>query len=121
MRDAAERREYEQAARERNRLRAMRSLLERQRIDNDARGHRSTSIAPRSTAPTPTSQVFQLRDGVLADRQSFYLRTRASASSGRSPRSSSPSTTPSGGAIPAQVIVQPEVDEEEPRRSASRC
>jgi excinuclease ABC subunit C len=63
---------YEDAARERNRLRAVRSLLERQRIANEGVGTLD-AIAVAVAEGEANAQVFQLRDGVLADRQSFYL------------------------------------------------
>jgi excinuclease ABC subunit C len=65
---------YEDAARERNRLRAVRSLLERQRVANDAVGTLDAiAVAVDPAAGEANAQVFQVRDGVLSDRQSFYL------------------------------------------------
>jgi excinuclease ABC subunit C len=72
MRTAAEEQRFEDAARERNRLRAVRSLLERQRVANDAVGTLD-AIAVAVAGPEANAQVFQVRDGVLSDRQSFYL------------------------------------------------
>src|SRR5205085_285458 len=60
------------AARERNRLRAVRSLLERQRVANEATGTLD-AIAVAVADGEANAQVFQVRDGVLSDRQSFYL------------------------------------------------
>ena len=93
MAAAAAAQEYEQAARERNRLRAMRSLLERQRIANDAVGTLD-AIALAVDGTDANAQVFQVRDGVLADRQSFYLENDGGLGLGRGrARSSSRSTT----------------------------
>ncbi len=72
MNAAAAAQEYEQAALERNRLRAVRSLLERQRVANDSVGSLD-AIAVAVDGADANAQVFQVRDGVLADRQSFYL------------------------------------------------
>jgi excinuclease ABC subunit C len=72
MRTAAEDQRFEDAARERNRLRAVRSLLERQRVANDAVGTLD-AIAVAVHETEANAQVFQVRDGVLSDRQSFYL------------------------------------------------
>ncbi len=72
MRIAAEEQRFEDAARERNRLRAVRSLLERQRVANDAVGTLD-AIAVAVHETEANAQVFQVRDGVLSDRQSFYL------------------------------------------------
>ncbi len=72
MRRAADERRFEDAARERNRLRAVRSLLERQRVANEAVGTLD-AVAVAVDGTEANAQVFQVRDGVLADRQSFYL------------------------------------------------
>src|SRR5438067_3962192 len=76
MHHAAEAQEFEQAAMYRNRLKAVRSLLERQRISNSAVGTLD-AIAVAADGTDANAQVFQVRDGVLADRQSFYLDNQA--------------------------------------------
>ncbi len=76
MREAAAEQRFEDAARERNRLRAVRSLLERQRVANDAVGTLD-AIAVAVADGEANAQVFQVRDGVLSDRQSFYLDNEA--------------------------------------------
>jgi excinuclease ABC subunit C len=76
MRAAAEEQRFEDAARERNRLRAVRSLLERQRVANDSVGTLD-AIAVAVHDAEANAQVFQVRDGVLSDRQSFYLDNEA--------------------------------------------
>ncbi|MGI8902362.1 MAG: excinuclease ABC subunit UvrC, partial [Solirubrobacteraceae bacterium] len=75
-RQAAEEQRFEQAALERNRLRAVRSLLERQKISNEAVGTLD-AIAVAVEETDANAQVFQVRDGVLSDRQSFYLLNEA--------------------------------------------
>jgi excinuclease ABC subunit C len=72
MRRAAAEQRFEDAARERNRLRAVRHLLERQRVANEAVGTLD-AVAVAVAGTDANAQVFQVRDGVLADRQSFYL------------------------------------------------
>src|SRR5258708_30954477 len=72
IRDAAAAQEFEQAAVERNRLRAMRSLMERQRVANESIGTLD-AVAVAVDGVDANAQVFQVRDGVLVDRQSFYL------------------------------------------------
>ena len=72
MREAAVRQDFEQATLERNRLRAVRSLLERQRVANEAVGTLD-AVAVALAGRDANAQVFQVRDGVLSDRQSFYL------------------------------------------------
>ena len=81
MRDAAAVHEFEQAAIERNRLQAVRSLLERQRVANEAVGTLD-AVAIAVSGVDANAQVFQVRDGVLSDRQSFYLANDAEASEG---------------------------------------
>ena len=72
MRAAAAEQEFEQATLERNRLRAVRSLLERRRVTNESVGT-FDAVAVAIDGREANAQVFQVRDGVLSDRQSFYL------------------------------------------------
>ena len=76
MKLAAADQEFELAAEFRNRLRAVRSLLERQRIASETVGTLD-AIAVAAEGADANAQVFQVRDGVLADRQSFYLENAA--------------------------------------------
>jgi excinuclease ABC subunit C len=69
---AAGEQDYEQAALERNRLQAVRALLERQRVASDSSGT-FDAVAVSVDGMEANAQVFQVRDGVLSDRQSFYL------------------------------------------------
>jgi excinuclease ABC subunit C len=75
MQAAAAEQRFEDAARERNRLRAVRSLLERQRVAHDSGTLDAIAVAVSETEAN--AQVFQVRDGVLSDRQSFYLDNEA--------------------------------------------
>jgi excinuclease ABC subunit C len=72
MHFAAGEQDYEQATIERNRLQAVRSLLERQRVA-DAGAGTYDAVAVAVDGVEANAQVFQVRDGVLSDRQSFYL------------------------------------------------
>jgi excinuclease ABC subunit C len=72
MRAAAAAEEFEQATLERNRLRAVHSLLERRRVANESVGTLD-AVAVAVDGREANAQVFQVRDGVLSDRQSFYL------------------------------------------------
>jgi excinuclease ABC subunit C len=69
-------RDYETAALERNRLQAVRALLERQRVANEGAGTYD-AVAVDVEGAEANAQVFQVRDGVLSDRQSFYLDNEA--------------------------------------------
>jgi excinuclease ABC subunit C len=76
MRAAAERQEFEEAARYRNRLTAVRHLAERQAADKRAIGTVDViGIAARGR--TAAVQVFPLRGGRLVDRHTFYLENEA--------------------------------------------
>jgi excinuclease ABC subunit C len=72
MHFAAGEQDYEQAALERNRLQAVRALLERQRVASESSGT-FDAVAVAVDGLEANAQVFQVRDGVLSDRQSFYL------------------------------------------------
>jgi excinuclease ABC subunit C len=72
MRTAAAAEEFEQATLERNRLRAVHSMLERRRVANESVGT-FDAVAVALDGREANAQVFQVRDGVLSDRQSFYL------------------------------------------------
>jgi len=76
MRAAAAAEEFEQATLERNRLRAVRSLLERRRVTAESVGT-FDAVAVAVEGREANAQVFQVRDGVLSDRQSFYLSNEA--------------------------------------------
>jgi excinuclease ABC subunit C len=75
MREAAAEQRFEDAARERNRLRGVHSLLERQRVSTGTGTLDAIAVAVADTEAN--AHVFQVRDGVLSDRQSFYLDNAA--------------------------------------------
>jgi excinuclease ABC subunit C len=79
---AAGERDYEQATSERNRLQAVRALLERQRVADDSSASMD-ALAVAVDGTDANAQVFQVRDGVLSDRQSFYLTNEAAHDAGR--------------------------------------
>jgi excinuclease ABC subunit C len=76
MRAAAADGEFAQATIERNRLQAVHSLLERRRVTSESVGT-FDAIAVAVDGKEANAQVFQVRDGVLSDRQSFYLSNEA--------------------------------------------
>jgi excinuclease ABC subunit C len=104
MQRAATDQAFEQAALFRNRLRAVRSLLERQRIANEAVGTLD-AIAVAAEGGDANAQVFQVRDGVLADRQSFYLENAARRDEGEVAEEFVLQYYATALAIPPQVIV----------------
>ena len=104
MFDASEHQEFELAANLRNRLRAVQSLLERQRISNEAVGTIDV-IAVAVEATDANAQVFQVRDGVLADRHSFYLTNEAQRDEAEVAEEFVLQYYATSPAIPPQVIV----------------
>jgi excinuclease ABC subunit C len=112
MKRAAAEHEFEQAAIERNRLRAVRSLLERQRVANEAVGTLD-AVAVAVQSIDANAQVFQVRDGVLSDRQSFYLDNAGERDAGEVATEFMLQYYGDQMAIPAQVIVQHAVEDRE--------
>jgi excinuclease ABC subunit C len=104
MYEAAEHQEFELAANLRNRLRAVQSLLERQRISNEAVGTIDV-VAVAAEGTDANAQVFQVRDGVLADRQSFYLHNEAGRDEAEVAEEFVLQYYATSPAIPPQVIV----------------
>jgi excinuclease ABC subunit C len=76
MEEAAAAREFERAAIHRDRLKAIQSLFERQRIAGGSVGT-ADLIGVAVEGADANAQVFQVRDGILAERQSFYLDNQA--------------------------------------------
>jgi excinuclease ABC subunit C len=76
MRDAAAAERYEEAARSRNRLFAIRHLAERQTADKRAVGTVDV-IGLAAEGARAAVQVFPLRDGKLIDRYRFHLENVA--------------------------------------------
>jgi excinuclease ABC subunit C len=76
MDGAAGAEEFERAALHRDRLKAIRSLFERQRVAGGSVGT-ADLIGVAVEGTDANAQVFQVRDGILAERQSFYLENQA--------------------------------------------
>jgi excinuclease ABC subunit C len=76
MEAAAKAEEFERAALHRDRLKAIRSLFERQRVAGGSVGT-ADLIGVAVEGSDANAQVFQVRDGILAERQSFYLENEA--------------------------------------------
>ncbi len=76
MRDASQAQNFEQAAKERDRIDAVRSLFSKERVVKRTVDS-ADFIAVATEGTDANAQVFQLRDGMLIDRHSFYLQNRA--------------------------------------------
>ncbi len=120
MKEAAAAQEYEQATLERNRLRAVHSLLERQRVANESVGTLD-AVAVALDGTEANAQVFQVRDGVLSDRQSFYLSNEAERGLAEVAEEFMLQFYAGHSSIPAQIVVQRElVQANSPTDSARR-
>src|SRR4051812_28856391 len=108
MHDAAGAQHFEEAALYRNRLRAVRSLLERQRVANESVGT-VDAIAVAVDGTDANAQVFQVRDGVLSDRQSFYLANEGERDLGEVVEQFALQYYGTATVIPPQIVVQREV------------
>jgi excinuclease ABC subunit C len=108
MRAAAAAQEYEQATLERNRLRAVHSLLERQRVANESVGTLD-AVAVALDGTEANAQVFQVRDGVLSDRQSFYLANETERDLAEVAEEFMLQYYAGHSSIPAQIVVQREL------------
>src|SRR5438874_8791974 len=108
MRAAAAAEEFEQATLERNRLRAVRSLLERRRVANESAGS-FDAVAVALDGRDANAQVFQVRDGVLSDRQSFYLANETEREPAEVGEEFMLQYYDGHGSIPALLVVQREL------------
>ncbi len=100
--------DFEQAALERNRLQSIRQLLERQRV-SDATAGSLDAVAVAVSGAEANAQVFQVRDGVLSDRQGFYLVNEAEHDVGRAAEEFMLQYYASALSIPALIVVAGEV------------
>lgn len=112
MKAAAAAQEFEQAALERNRVRAVRELLQRQRVANESVGTLD-AVAVAVSGTDANAQVFQVRDGVLSDRQSFYLANESEGGVGEVIEEFLLQYYGGALSIPAQIVVQGELEDEE--------
>ncbi len=110
MRAASAAQEFEQATLERNRLRAVHSLMQRQRVANESVGTLD-AVAVALDGRDANAQVFQVRDGVLSDRQSFYLANETERGVAEVAEEFMLQYYAGHMSIPPQVVVQRELVE----------
>ena len=108
MSEASEVHEFERAANYRDRLAAVRSLMQRQRIAGDGIGT-ADLVGVAVDGPDAHAQVFQVRDGVLAERQGFYLDNRAERDEGEVTEQFLAQYYSAAPAVPRLVVVGPAV------------
>ncbi len=110
MEDAAEAREFERAALHRDRLQAISSLFERQRVAGGTVGT-ADLIGVAAEGQDANAQVFQVRDGILAERQSFYLDNQAERDLAEVAEEFVGQYYSASPAVPRTVIVGPYLSE----------
>jgi excinuclease ABC subunit C len=111
MEEAAAATEFERAAVHRDRLAAIRSLFERQRVAGGSVGT-ADLIGVATEGADANVQVFQVRDGILAERQSFYLDNQAERDQADVAEEFIGQYYSASPSIPKTVVVGPYVDRE---------
>jgi excinuclease ABC subunit C len=110
MEEAAAAREFERAALHRDRLKAIQSLFERQRVAGGSVGT-ADLIGVAAEGQDANAQVFQVRDGILAERQSFYLDNQAERDLAEVAEEFVGQYYSASPAVPRTVIVGPYLSE----------
>jgi excinuclease ABC subunit C len=108
MEEAASAHEFERAAVHRDRLKAIRSLFERQRVAGGAIGT-ADLIGVATEGADANAQVFQVRDGILAERQSFYLDNQAERSPAEVAEEFIGQYYSASPAVPRTIVVAPDL------------
>ena len=110
MDEAAAAQEFERAALFRDRLAAVRSLMERQRVAGEAVGT-ADLIGVAVAGKEANAQVFQVRDGVLAERHGFYLENEGERGLAEVAEQFVAQYYEASPAVPPLVVVGPELAE----------
>src|SRR5262249_40520400 len=110
MREAAAEERFEDAARYRNRLRAIERLSERQAVERKSIG--TIDVIGVAVSPEPAAvQVFPLRDGRMVDRYSFHLENAAGEELGEVLEQFCLEYYGGAPSIPPQILVPREAGE----------
>jgi excinuclease ABC subunit C len=107
MKDAADGERFEEAARNRNRLFAVRHLAERQAADKRAVGTVDV-IGIAADGDRATVQVFPLRDGRLIDRYGFHLENVEGQDTATVLEAFAIEYYGSSPSVPPQIVVPPD-------------
>jgi excinuclease ABC subunit C len=110
MGEAAQAEEFERAAVYRDRLEAVRSLMERRSVASDSLDT-ADLIAVAVEGEDANAQVFQVRDGVLAERQGFYLSSGAERDEGEVTEEFIAQYYSAAPAVPRLIVVGPAMRE----------
>lgn len=108
MEEAATAQDFERAATFRDRLEAVRSVFERQRVSGTPVGS-ADLIGVATDGGDANAQVFQVRDGVLLERQGFYLDVPEGADEGDVAAGFIERFYATSPAVPRTVLVGPEL------------
>lgn len=109
MTGASEAQDFEAAALFRDRLASVRSLFERQRVSGTPVGS-ADLIGIASEGTDANAQVFQVRDGILLERQSFYLEVPDGAEPAEITFEFLEHYYSSSPVVPKTVVVGPEME-----------
>jgi excinuclease ABC subunit C len=113
MAEASAAEEFERAAVYRDRLAAVRSLMERRSVAGEAL-RTADLVAVAVEGRDANAQVFQVRDGVLAERQSFYLANEGERDEGEVSEEFLAQYYSAVPSIPRLVVVGPAVRDRAP-------
>jgi len=108
MEEAATAREFERAALYRDRVAAIRSLMERQQVAGENVGT-ADLIGVAVEGREANAQVFQVRDGVLSERQGFYLDNGGRGDAGEVAEQFLAQYYAASPTVPPLVVVGPEL------------
>jgi excinuclease ABC subunit C len=108
MEDASEAQDFERAALFRDRLAAVNSLMERQRVAGRSLGSADV-IGIAVDGGDANAQVFQVRDGVLSERHGFYLAGEEEREPGEVAETFLLQYYGAAPAVPGRVVVGPEL------------
>jgi excinuclease ABC subunit C len=106
MEDASTGEEYERAAVYRDRLTAVQSLMERRSVAGESL-ETADVIAVAIDGTDANAQVFQVRDGVLAERQSFYLANEGQRDEGEVTEQFIAQYYSASPSVPRLIVVGP--------------
>lgn len=111
MQDAAEKLNFEEAARIRDRIRAVERVLEKQRIIHTEGQDDQDVIALASSEDETCAQVFFFRSGKLVGREYFILQGTRDSSAGEVMSSFLQQFYESSPHIPAEIVAEAEADD----------
>jgi excinuclease ABC subunit C len=108
MDEAAAAQQFERAALFRDRVAAIRSLMERQQVAGESVGT-ADLIGVAVEGREANAQVFQVRDGVLSERQGFYLDNGGQGDAGEVAEQFLAQYYSASPTVPPLVVVGPEL------------